>query len=58
MSIHTIPVPHGMSVEVAWEMIKNGDKLNDPDPRWANIEVDKKGNFVHLFEIEEEDEPI
>jgi len=54
MSVHTIPVPHGMSVEQAWEMIKRGDKLLDSDPRWANIETDEEGRFLRLIKIEDE----
>jgi hypothetical protein len=52
--IHTIPVPQGMSVEQAWEMIKRGDRLEDLDPRWANIETDKEGHFLHLLQLEDE----
>lgn len=39
IEIHTIPVPHGMSVEQAWESIVRGDKLTNPHPWWANVEV-------------------
>lgn len=54
MIVHTIPVPHGMSVEQAWEMIRRGDKLKDPNPRWANIETSDDGRFVHLIKVEDE----
>lgn len=42
-----IPVPRGWSPEQAWEAIKRGDVLTDPDPRWANVEV-LDGRFVQL----------
>ena len=45
--IHTIPVPRGWSVEQAWEAVKNGDKLNDPNPSWANVVV-RDGVRVNL----------
>jgi hypothetical protein len=54
--IHTIPVPQGMSPEQAWEMIQRGEKLKDPRPRWANIETDEKGRFLHLLEVDNDDD--
>ena len=55
-AIHTIPVPHGMSAEQAWEMIQRGNKLKDLNPRWANIVTDEKGHFLHLLEVEDDEE--
>lgn len=54
--IHTIPVPRGMSPEQAWEMIQRGHKLKDRHPRWANIEADEKGRFLHLLEVDDDDD--
>jgi hypothetical protein len=54
--IHTIPVPRGMSPEQAWEKIQRGEKLKDLHPRWANIETDKKGRFLHLLEVDDDDD--
>ncbi len=45
--IHSIPVPLGWSPEQAWESIKRGDLLTDPEPSWANILV-LDGRFVEL----------
>jgi len=55
-AVHTIPVPRGMSPEQAWEMIKRGEKLKDLHPRWANIETDEKGHFLHLLEVDNDDD--
>jgi hypothetical protein len=56
-AIHTIPVPQGMSPEQAWETIQRGDELKrDLHPRWANIETDEKGRFLHLLEIDNDDD--
>lgn len=38
--LRTIPVPAGWSIEQAWEAIRRGDLLTDPEPMWANIETD------------------
>ena len=54
--IHTIPVPHGWSVEQAWEAISRGDLLTDPDPQgWANIEV-CDGRMVRVLPMEDDDD--
>jgi hypothetical protein len=45
--VHTIPVPHGWSVEQAWEAIRRGDRLTDPEPRWANVLI-RDGKLVGL----------
>jgi hypothetical protein len=47
--IHTIPVPEGWSVEVAWEAIKNGDELPKGEKTWANILV-RGGSFKRIIE--------
>ena len=38
-AVHTIPVPRGWCVEQAWEAIRRGDTLTDPEPGWANVET-------------------
>lgn len=48
-TIHTIPVPRGWSVEQAWEAIRRGDKLTDPEPSWVNIES-LDGQFVRWLD--------
>jgi hypothetical protein len=48
MSVHTIPVPRGWSVEQAWEAIRRGDSLSDPFPRWVNVETDGR-RFVRTI---------
>lgn len=53
-AIHTIPVPRGWSPEVAWEAIKRGDKLTDPEPTWANVLIDAEGRFVELLPTEDD----
>lgn len=45
--LHVIPVPRGWSPEQAWEAIKRGDLLTDPDPAWASIRI-QGGSFVEL----------
>jgi hypothetical protein len=53
MEIHTIPVPRGWSVEQAWEAIRRGDLLTDPEPQgWANIEV-SDGVMVRVLPMNE-----
>lgn len=46
--VHTIPVPQGWSPEQAWEAIKRGDVLTDPEPAWANVRV-VDGRFIELL---------
>lgn len=47
--VHTIPVPRGWSPEQAWEAIRRGDELTDPEPAaWANVLVEN-GHFVELL---------
>jgi hypothetical protein len=51
--IHTIPVPHGWSIEQAWEAIKRGDLLPDDEgERWANVETDDNDKFIRVIEKE------
>lgn len=38
--LDVIPVPHGWSAEQAWEAIKRGDLLTDPEPGWAVVRVE------------------
>lgn len=45
--IHTIPVPHGWSVEQAWEAIQRGTPMQIMRGSWANIEV-KDGKMVKV----------
>ena len=45
--VHTIPVPRGWSPEQAWEAIRRGGTLTDPEPYWANVVV-RDGLFVEL----------
>lgn len=52
--IHTIPVPHGMSVEQAWENISRNVALIDPNPDWVNVEV-KDSRFVRIVPLAEID---
>jgi hypothetical protein len=52
--VHTIPVPRGWLVEQAWEAIRRGDRLDDPDPRWANVETDEQGRMIRVLPIEED----
>jgi hypothetical protein len=47
--IHTIPVPNGWSVEQAWEAIRRGDELTDPEPMWANVLI-RDGNFAEVID--------
>lgn len=47
--VHTIPVPHGWTPEQAWEAIRRGDLLTDPEPWWANVLI-RNGRFVELFD--------
>jgi hypothetical protein len=49
MTIHTIPVPKGWSVEQAWEAICRGTPLTDPDPSWVNVATDN-GRFVRVVD--------
>lgn len=51
LEIHTIPVPNGWSVEQAWEAISRGDRLTDPEPSWANVEV-KNGQLVRVLPLD------
>ena len=39
MTVHTIPVPEGWSVEQAHEAIRRGDPM-PPAARWANVLVE------------------
>lgn len=49
LEIHTIPVPRGWSVEQAWEAIRRGALLTDPEPQgWANIEV-RDGSMLRVL---------
>jgi hypothetical protein len=52
MQIHTIPVPRGWSIEQAWAAICTGQQLPDPEPNWANVEVDENGHLVRLVHFE------
>lgn len=47
--VHTIPVPRGWTPEQAWEAIRRGDLLTDPEPLWANVVI-RDGKFVELVE--------
>lgn len=47
--VHTIPVPHGWSVEQAWEAISRGDVLPDAHPAWANVLI-QQGRFVYVYD--------
>lgn len=49
--VHTIPVPRGWTPEQAWEAIRRGDLLTDPEPAWANVVV-KDGRFVELIDAD------
>jgi len=53
--VHTIPVPHGWSPEQAWEAIKNGDALPDPEPMWANVLIED-GCYRYLYDEWEKDD--
>lgn len=48
--VHSIPVPNGWSAEQAWEAIKRGEELSDPQSEWANILV-RDGKFVELCDV-------
>ena len=55
--VHTIPVPRGWSAEQAWEAIRRGDSMPDPELvelHWANVLV-QRGRLVYLYD-EWEDE--
>jgi hypothetical protein len=52
MIIHTIPVPRGWSIEQSWEAITRGDLLTDPEPMWANVEVNEAGKFRRVLPME------
>ena len=48
-TIHTIPVPWGMSIEQSWEHISRGVALTtDTEPDWANVLV-IDGKFVRVL---------
>lgn len=50
--IHTIPVPHGWSIEQAWEAIRRGDKLRHKrkrPPMWANVVTDKDDHLIKVL---------
>lgn len=49
MSVHTIHVPHGWSVEQTWEQITRGELVPERDGSWVSIEVEgfrSEGNRV------------
>ena len=59
VSIHTIPIPRGWSVEQAWEAIVRKTPLTfeaGEDPRWANVETDEQDRFVRVLSIEDDAE--
>jgi hypothetical protein len=39
-ALHVIPVPQGWSPEQAWEAIKRGDLLTDPEPDWSIVRTE------------------
>ena len=57
-AVHTIPVPHGWSVEQAWEAIVRGEDIGkyDPNPNWDNVLAEGTkiikiyGNGIHWEE--------
>ena len=55
--VHTIPVPLGWSVELAWEAISRGDELPEGGSNWAVIgtRLDKLVTVYEIFEEEEEE---
>jgi hypothetical protein len=47
--IHTIPIPHGWSIEQAWEAIKRGDELPAGRKGWESVTV-HDGVVVEVIE--------
>lgn len=47
--VRTIPVPRDWSVEQAWEHIRRGHLLIDPDPWWAEILI-RDGSLAKVFD--------